>query len=1077
MRHTTPTVHQGWLTIPGTLHPLLIAVGTAAWFTWLETATLFFFEGAAGTFTARKEQRQRGGWYWKAYRNQRGKLVRLYLGKTPHLTQEVLEQAAQQLASRSSVPAPATHQHGASLYTQADVTSAVSTAVQLSTCQSKRTPSQVPLPPEALSSEPLLFTKIVIPPLRPDLVARSRLAALFEEAQRRQLVVLSAPAGYGKTTLLIQWCAQSSWPVAWVSLEASENDPLRFWRYVSTALEQTWPGLGKEALERGQDRPPPPVEAVVTTLLNALLLVKEDVLLILDDYHLITDPNAHHSLVYFIEHLPPRLHLVIASRTDPPLPLARLRARQYLFEFHERDLRFTPEEVRAFFHASTSFPLSDKQIATLAAATEGWIAALHLAAHSLAGCEDIPDFLHTFVSGTHHSLADYLAEEVLQHQPRALQTFLLHTALLDRLSGPLCEAVLGEAAEQLREALEVPSATAQMLLERLEQANLFLLPLDTGRQWYRYHHLFVEFLRERLHRTDPEQIPIVHQRAAAWYEQEGLQALAIPHALAGGTFHQAARLICQVGETLVNRSEVTELQHWLEALPQSLFRTHPRLGLLYAWVFATMGQYESAEDWLRVAERGLDELALAPPDARCEALLVTGPLGAAEECALLQSLRGEIAALRANSATFRGDIAESVHFAKQALENLPPDHLFLRGLSLLQLGIACWLGGDVRTASQTLSQACSAGLQIRNRYISLLATCSLAQVQMVQGKRHLAYKTGQEALGLASDESSSPLPAAAYAYVGMGQMCYEWNDLHTAAYYLEEGVRLGEHWGNSDMVVYGYTVLAQVKQAQGDTEAALEMLEQAERAVYQYQQRSWIIAIMVAQQVRLALMQGNLDAISRWRQQAGQDYVVTFEEVTTARIALALGQLDEALLLLERQAELAASSGRMGTWLEIRLLEALVYQQQRETARAIQALEEALPLAEPEGYLRLFLDEGPPMQALLSLWLRVRKPTPDPKMIAYVTRILGLFGLASGEPASHAGPGSFEQRDAQPVRLSPRERDILQHLAAGQTNEGIAAALVLEESTVKWHLSRIYAKLQVQNRTQAVLQAKHYRLL
>lgn len=665
----------------------------------------------------------------------------------------------------------------------------------------------------------------------------------------------------------------------------------------------------------------------------------------------------------------------------------------------------------------------------------------------------------------------------MQHQPKELQTFLLHTALLDRLSGPLCEAVLGEAAAELRETLPLPAAAAQTLLERLEQANLFLLPLDTGRQWYRYHHLFVEFLRERLRRTNPGQIPILHQRAAAWYERAGLVAEAIPHALAAGAYNQAARLICQVGETLVNSSEVSQLGHWLEALPETLVHAHPHLCLLHAWTLATIGQYESAEVWLYAAEHRLGELALAPPDSRAKLLFVSGPLGEAEEQALLQSLSGEIAALRAHSATFWGDIPASQRFAQQALELLPQERLFLRGLSLLNLGIGCWLSGDVRVASQTLSQARSLGLHIRNHYIALLATCGLAQVQMVQGKRHLAYKTGQDALRLASEEGSSPLPAAAYAYVGMGQLCYEWNDLHAAAYYLEEGVRLGEQWGNSDMVVYGYTVLAQVKQAQGDTEAALEMLDHAERAVHQYQQRSWIIAIMVAQQVRLALMQGNLDAINRWRQQAEQDYVVTFEEVTMARICLALGQLDEALTRLARQAELAASSGRVGTWLEIRLLEALAYQQQQETARAIQAIEEALPLAEPEGYLRLFLDEGPPMQALLSLWLRLRKQASDPELLAYVMRVLSRFGSVSGEPAANEGSGSFEQLDVLPARFSPRERDILYHLAAGQTNEAIARALVLEESTVKWHLSRIYAKLQVQNRIQAVLQAKRSRLL
>ena len=819
----------------------------------------------------------------------------------------------------------------------------------------------------------------------------------------------------------------------------------------------------------------------MTSLLNALFLLTQDVVLILDDYHLITDQSTHDSLVFFFDHLPPKLHLVIASRTDPPLPLARLRARQQLFELRASDLRFTPEEVTTFFTTNKPFHLSDEQIATLTASTEGWIAALHLAALSLQGCEDIPTFLRTFAAGTHRSLTDYLAEEVLQRQPQAIQTFLMQTALLDRLSGPLCEAMLEEDAEESEDAPQPQPASAQALLEHLEQANLFLLPLDAERRWYRYHHLFAEFLRERMRRTSPQQIPVLHRRAAAWYERQGLLAEAIHHALAAGEFSQAARLICQIGDTLVNRSEVTLLRLWLEALPETLTRSAPQLCLLYAWALATIGHYEPAETWLQAAERGLDELAQESPAARAARLFAPGPLGEAEERMLLQSMSGEIAALRAHSAAFWGDIPASMRFAQQALQQLPEGRLFLRGLSMLNLGIAYWLSGDVLPATQSLSQARAMGLLTHNTYVALLATCCLAQVQMVQGKRHLAFKTGQEALRLATEEGGNVLPAAAYAYVGMGQMCYEWNDLHAASYYLDEGITLSEQWGNGDMAVYGHTVLAQVKQAQGNTPGALEMIEQAERAVHSYQQRPWIIAIMVAQQVRLTLMQGNLEAISRWRQHAEQDYVVTFEEVTQARIHLALGQGDEALALLERQAHLAASSGRVGTFLEIRLLQALAYHQQQETAQAMQALEEALTLAEPEGYLRLFIDEGAPMRSVLSLWLRLQQQQQgapaDQRLMAYVTKVLGVFGAGLEEDTHHGERHRSEDMPALRSRFSQREQEILRHLEVGQSNEAIATALVLEVSTVKWHLSRIYAKLQVQNRTQAVLQAKKDQLL
>lgn len=1074
MRRTTPTVRQGLLTLPGAQQDTLILVGTAAWHTWLETATLFFFVSAAGTFTARKERWQRGSWYWKAYRTHQGKLSRIYLGKTAHLTQDGLELAAQKLAQRS------TSRKSTTEYQQPPANVPDDGATASDTLLPTEQPGHAPSAGQP-APEPLLAIKIVVPPLRPGLVLRTRLAAMLAEARDRQLMVISAPAGYGKTTLLTQWSAQSPWQVAWVSLEASESDPQRFWRYLITALEKLTPRIiGREVLELGQSRPAPPLESVVTTLLNALLLLQEDVALILDDYHLITDQSTHDSLAFFLDHLPPKLHLVLASRTDPPLPLARLRARQQLFELRASDLRFTPEEVTAFLTADKSLHLSDEQMATLAASTEGWIAALHLAALSLQGCKDIPGFLHAFAAGAHRSLADYLAEEVLQQQPKALQTFLMQTALLDRLSGPLCEAMLGDEQEVPGERLQSADAPAQALLERLEQENLFLLPLDAERRWYRYHHLFAEFLRERLRRTSPQQIPVLHQRAAAWYEGQGLLADAIHHALAAGEFSQAARLICQIGEMLVNRSEVALLRRWLEALPETLARSHPQLCLLRAWAFATMGQFEPAEDWLHAAECCLDELVQEAPAAWAARLFAPGPLSEVEGRAMLQSLAGEIAALRAHSAAFWGNIPESQRFAQQALEQLPQERSFLRGLSALNLGIACWLSGDVLSATQTLSQARALGLAINNSYVALLATCGLAQVHMVQGKRRLAFKTGQEALRLASEEGGNALPAAAYAYVGMGQMCYEWNDLNAASYYLEEGIALSERWGNGDMVVYGYTVLAQVKQAQQDTFGALEMIEQAERYVQSYQQRPWIIAIMVAQQVRLALMQGNLEAISRWTQQAEQDYVVTFEEVTRARIHLAQRQPDRALSLLEGQAHQAASSGRIGTLLEIRLLQAQAYQQQGALEQAIQVLEEALTLAEPEGYLRLFIDEGAPMQSLLAMWLRwhQHQATPaDQRLVGYVKKVLGVFSATLREDAHHAERRRPEHMPALRSTFSQREQEILRHLAAGQSNEAIAAALVLEVSTVKWHLTRIYGKLQVQNRTQAVLQAKMNQLL
>lgn len=1079
MRVSTLTVRQGALAVLVAQQERLITVGTPAWYNWLETVTLFTFSGEGGAFTARKERRQRGGWYWKAYCTQHGKLVRAYLGKTEHLTLERLEQVAQILADRrisiqSKRAGKGDHAPGLLLAVNPF---APSRPADDPTSSLHR--EQV-LPGAAASAGPLLFTKVAIPPLRLDLIERARLVELLNQAMGHRLILLSAPAGFGKTTLLNQWSAQHRRRVAWVSLDVQDNDPNHFWRYVIAALQPISSGLGQEALELVQAGQPAQLESAIASLLNALLLLEEDITLVLDDYHLISAQSIHDSLAFFLDHLPPRLHLMIASRTDPPLPLAYLRVRQQLAELRASELRFTSEEVARFFTAGMGLHLAEEQLATLATSTEGWIAALQLAALSLKGREDSAGFLRAFTAGAHRSLADYLAEEVLHQQPEALQRFLLHTAILERLHGPLCEAVITDA-EDGAPAPDQPGQPGQATLEQLEHANLFLIPLDAERRWYRYHHLFAEFLRERLRRTAPQQLPVLHRRAAAWYEGQGLLADAIHHLLAASDFSRAAQLICQAGEALVSRSEVTLLRQWLEALPDSVMRAHPQLCLLYAWALATVGLYVQAESWLHEAEQGLAELVDgSPPAARRLVALV--PLDEAERQTTLQSIAGEIAALRAHSATFWGDIPASLRFAQQALEQLPQARLFLRGLSALNLGIACWLSGNVRSASQALSQARALGQATNNTYIALLATCCLAQVQIVEGKRHLAFKSSQEALRLVSEEGGRALPAAAYAYVGMGQIRYEWNDLDAASYYLEEGITLSERWGNGDMFVYGYTVLAQVKQAQGDTPGALEMIERAERYVQSYQQRPWIVAIMVAQQVRLALMQGNLDAIWRWTEQSEQDYVVIFEEVTRTRIHLAQGQPEQALALLERQAHLAASSGRTGTLLEIWLLQALAYQQQSDTARALHTLEECLSLAEPEGYLRLFIDEGAPMRALLIAWLYPRQPRHDvspahQRLIAYVKKLLGMFAAAPAEQTQRdKRRRSFTAQAAHPL-LSEREREILRHLAAGKSNEEIANTLVLAVSTVKWHLTRIYSKLNVQSRTQAVLQARLRHLL
>ncbi len=612
----TPIVRGETLTYRQNEQDQELTVGTPAWFAWLATASTFSFASEEGLFTARHERssQQRGGRYWKAYRKQHGKLSSHYLGKSEVLTLERLQAAARSLAKPSASIPPAREAFVA-------VPPAHSTA--------QRAPAD--------PFTPLLSTKLHTPRLRAQLISRPQLTEHLQAGIQGSLTLISAPAGFGKTTLLAQWREALRIPVAWLSLETQDNEPVRFFSYLVAALQTLDPGIGTSALELLQTPQPAALETVLTLLTNDLSSRQtEDFALVLDDYHLITAEPIHRCVTSLVEHLPPRMHLVLATRADPPLPLARLRAGGRLSEVRTADLRFATEETSAFLQSVMRLELSPQEIDLVQSRTEGWIAGLQFAALSLRGRDDVSTYLVSF-TGSHRFVLDYLSEEVLMQQPAEVQTFLLHTSILDRLTGPLCEAVTQREG-------------SQAMLEALERANLFVAALDDERHWYRYHSLFAEVLSSHLQQAEPGLVPELHRRASAWYEQHGFAAEAVQHALTAPDVELAARLIEQYGLRVALRGQVHLVLAWLNALPEALVRSHARLCLYDALMLMFTHQLDAAE--ARVAQ-ALQSVRSEMPADQAHVVL------------------GLAAGIRANLARFSGDLASCVTLSHQTLELVP----------------------------------------------------------------------------------------------------------------------------------------------------------------------------------------------------------------------------------------------------------------------------------------------------------------------------------------------------------------------------------------------------------------------
>jgi LuxR family maltose regulon positive regulatory protein len=903
--------------------------------------------------------------------------------------------------------------------------------------------------------KPLLATKLYIPQIPANRVPRPRLTHLLNQGVSSKLTVIAAPPGFGKTTLVSEWIAQLQMPVGWVSLDEEDNDPARFLTYFIAALQA--PGVD-QALGLLDSPQLPSAEAILTALLNEIAMAQIQFVLVLDDYHVITNERIHDAVAFFLDHLPPHVHMVIISRTDPPLPLPRLRVRRQLTELRAPDLRFTPDEAAAFLNAVIGSPLPPQDVERLAARTEGWIAGLQLAALSMQGREDIHHFVEAF-TGDNRYVLDYLAEEVLNRQPGEVQDFLLHTAILERLTGGLCDAVTGRT-------------NGQAMLESLEASNLFILPLDDKRRWYRYHHLFGDFLRGRLQQTDPELIGELHRRAAEWYERNDLAVDAVKHALALGDFERASRLVEQIGRTLLMRAEITTILNWMSVLPDRLIRTRPRLCLIHAWALSIANQDDSAESRLRDAER---ELGVSGDTSSTVLRRGTFKPGSSKYS---DELFAEVVAIRTILALRKGeDIPRIIRLCHQALDRLPEDSLFLRGVITVLLGSAYWNSGDMRRASETFKQAVVANEAAGNIHMTLISIGDLADILCSQGQLRQAYQNYQRLIQLVSQMGKHIMPLGSWAHLGIGVLSYQWDELDVAGEHLLESIRLSDQDETQDRLICGlnHMVLAQVRLAQGAGEEALDLLEHAEMLARKYGSPVRVSQI-AAWRARTWLRLGNLLAAQRWASETNFDAASKHSErwlldmLTLARVRIAERQFDQALAALRAVAEVIEKSGHVEAVIETYLLEAIALNGQRETAAALQVFQQDLAWAEPENYLRIFLDEGPSIAQLL------RQLALRGVMTNYANRLLAAIndGVPVAAPAAKLSAGSLAPL-VEP--LSERELEVLNRIANGLSNQEIADDLVVAVSTIKTHINNIYSKLDVKSRTQAIARARELRLI
>jgi LuxR family maltose regulon positive regulatory protein len=919
----------------------------------------------------------------------------------------------------------------------------------------------------------LIRTKLRLPFVRLELIPRPSLQARIKDGLRGPLTLIVAPAGFGKTTLAAACIAACEWPVAWLSLDKDDNQAGRFLSYLVAALQEADNKIGSEAaqlLSASQQALP---EIILTSLINDLDIAHQEIILVLDDYQFISSQAVHEAVAFLLEYCPNTFHLLVASRSDPLLPLARLRARGRTVELRAADLRFTESEAAQFLNGIMGLHLDAGSIAVLEERTEGWIAGLQMAALSMRDRADMTGFIEGF-SGTNRYILDYLLEEVLASQPPEIQCFLLCTSILERLTAPLCDALLGVEkleswkVDRLSETFQ-PSdlPICQQFLEYLERVNLFLVPLDDERQWYRYHHLFADLLRARLDQLYPGLAPQLHGRAAEWYEQQGSPLEAIHHASLASDFERIERLIEQNYLEMVNRGEMAWIRFWMGKLSKEMVYQRPWLCLYEAFSRSWFGQLEEANLLLSEAEKHIQSGDSAP-DTR--------------------PMLGYHAYVKSRVTAMQGDTRQAIELCRTARQNVPADNLGLQIETGITLGYEYFLYGDFINADKTLHemiQSCNPVGAVNN---PVAAYALLARVYVLQGMLQEAYDLFQKAAQLIRESNGQYLGVTGLVEVGVAALLCEWNDLEAALIRVKQGLDFLPMWGKADDLCLAYSTLSRIQLASGNLADAAGAVEKATQLVQTCGVFSEARSAVETAQVKMWLAHGDWSSINHWavalEKRFGSHDPFRYEDELThimqARVFIARNKLDKAIRLLSGLEESAQSGGRAGRLIEIMILKALALQAMGDPNQAVGALMKGLALAEPGGYVRVFLDEGQPMQSLLAQGL---DSAGAESLRDSAIHLLTLFDakphmrVAAQERLSPTGDPLASSRQALVEPLSQRELEVLQLIALGRTNQEIAQQLIVSPGTVKAHTASIYRKLDVANRTEAAARARQLGIL
>jgi LuxR family maltose regulon positive regulatory protein len=860
-------------------------------------------------------------------------------------------------------------------------------------------------------------------------------------AKGGKLTLISAPAGFGKTTLVREWITRCGRPAAWLSLDEGDNDLTRFLSYLIAALQTIKAGLGESLLATFQTPQLQVAETILTVLLNEIITITQGFILVLDDYHVIDSKPVDTALAFLVERLPPQMHLVIATREDPRLPLARLRARGQLTELRAADLRFTPAEAADFLNRVMGLNLSAEDISALEIRTEGWIAGLQLAALSIQGLPDAASFIRSF-TGSHRFILDYLIEEVLERQPENIQAFLLRTSILDRMCGPLCDAVLNS-----------PPAFGQETLEYLDRANLFIIPLDEERRWYRYHHLFGDLLRQRL--GQPRELPEYHLRASAWYETNDDLAEAFEHAFAAGDFDRAARLTEVAWQSMERNFQTLAWLGWVKKLPNAVVRSRPWLCVQIGWAFSDVGELEPSETYLQTAERAL-----------------VGMKDQGES----ESIPGNIALIRAGNAQIEGNLAETVRYAELSIQLAPADDLLIRAQAAITLGFTQWAVGNVETSLQAMHTWMEDMKKLGNHMYVIASAFVVADMQVTLGRLCEAEKALQQTIGQAETFGQEAEVVTAHHHLGLAMLAHERGDDAAAGQRLQTVADLGQRTTLIDWPYRWGLAQARLKESAGEWDAALKSLDEAKRGYVK--NPIPMLQPVEARKARIHLKQGRLDKAQAWVRERGlsvtdeANYLGEYEHLTLARARMAERSFEGVSDLLERLLALAETQKRTGSVIEILLTQALLHQAQGNQPRALAALERALALAESEGYIRIFVDEGEPMQLLiLGFVSQIEKQThPDTHpLLGYVNKLLAAFPK-SIEDISQSKITNQKSKIVEP--LSERELEVLKLLRSELSGPEIAQRLIVSLNTLRTHTKNIFNKLGVNNRRAAVRRAE-----